>query len=140
MKYGDLIIEYRFVDVGPTKQRQVVSVEWNGPPRALVFWDYFGDTWKSDLQIGDRFAVGPFLVEIVGADSTAPGFIVDRVDQPWPLVRYYRLRYWWAERWLIVWRRIVLTLAIWDLATWPQGAQPGLENILERWRRGESSS
>lgn len=133
---GHLLISTEWRDDFPgsgSSHAELTGVEWQGPPvtfleeRQLRFL-----TGKYVEPHQDLIEVGPYVLRRADRDPYNRGHFWLLVGQG----EWYWLR-WQLRRALdSFWRRVVMTLAVWGLADWPEyGSLPRWRDVLKRWRR-----
>lgn len=120
-------------DPDGSSHAELVGVEWQGPPLIFI------QERQLDFLTGQCVKPHPDLIEI------GP-YVLRRIGEPAPSARgYYWLLVgqgeWYWLRWQLrrgldsFWRRIVMTLAVWGLADWPDyGSLPSWRDVMKRWR------
>lgn len=118
--------------VGDSFVDSVHSVEWEGPPLAMVSCHLLRAIDQPNYDIGEYVELGPLVVKVVGRDVVSDSVIVENIDSVYGAFyeARFRLLQWW--QWLSP--RIVYTLAIWGLANYPRpGDTVGWYLVKERW-------
>lgn len=126
--YGTIKTTVRYASIGNRTERIVDSIEWKGPPIAMVSSDLLPD----HVQVGNYFELGPYLFYAVEYDCVSDAFTVQRVDHL--LGALYRLQFSFQQFWQVLAARFIYTLVIWDLARQPAaGEEIHLGLVKERW-------
>lgn len=133
---GHLLISTEWRDDFPgssSSHAELVGVEWQGPPVTflskrelpfLVGWEHIND---------ELIQVGQYLLRRAGEfDQAGGGYFYLLVGQG----EWYWLR-WQLRRGIDgIWRRVVMTLAVWGLADWPEyGSLLSWRDVVRRWRK-----
>lgn len=113
---------------------EISGATWEGPPITII-----GD----DIV----YRLPKLAVAAEGRIIQIGSYILQRTDLfNYDYLAYYWVKtdggelYWWRWRAIRavehVWQRMVLTLAVWGLASWPQaGRRPSWGDVKRRWRK-----
>lgn len=131
---GSVRIEYRWVEINDFQRRpEIKDVAWEGPPFAPICeWDI--DHLPASAKLGsDLVQLGPYLLRRTRDYDPA------RLAHYWVIVG--------QGEWVLfasrvtrvlegAWHRLLLTLAVWGLAAWPEfGREPRWSDVVRRWRK-----
>ena len=114
------------------------EVRWEGPPVALVHAELlYAVAGLGEFSAGDFVDLGPYLVRLNHYDAWNNTWEVYRVDtHGWLIVKWRGL----GRFGRMVWRRLILTLAVWKLANWPApGCYPSWDDVRRRWAKKGST-
>lgn len=114
-------------------RRDLVGAEWEGPPIVSI-----GERLIEELPdwavTHDRrmILLGPYVLRRTAYQYWGRDWYWVRVTDGELYWLYWRLMHWLA----FVGGRIVLTLAVWNLAKWPvEGSCPTWRDVVRRWRK-----
>ena len=85
-------------------------------------------------SIGQRFSFGDASLVAIEYDWEYAAIMAVR-DTQWFWIAYHLIASPVARWCRFIFNRIILTLAIWNLAEWEDGAVPSLDNIWRKWRK-----
>lgn len=115
-------------------QRERIDYKWIGDSKICAIsgdlaWDLFG----REIKEGDEINIGPFRLAVIEHKGLANQYFrCVRKDYPfwWVLVGWHRL-----NRVLeLIYSRIIITLAVWNLAEYKQHTHPHWRDIyLIQW-------
>lgn len=132
---GRLHFEIKWHEVTPELRRpEIVAMHLEGPPLVVIGRMDIEYLVPSQSKIGDDLMqIGLYIFRRTQEyDIAQQGFywIVEGHGE-------WYLYYWRVIRSLDhIWRRVLLTLAVWGLANWPQyGAYPTWADVIARWKR-----
>lgn len=132
---GWLIVTTQRIETGDGEcYYAITGAKWDGPPLTRIDDQvlYQLPDWAIALD-GELIQVGPYILRATGVfDFSSRGEYYALVDGG----EVYEL--WWRTwRFLdFVWRRLLLTMAVWDLAKWPQaGTYPTWGDVTRRWKK-----
>lgn len=117
---GHIICERNYTEIGDIVVPSIHIIGWEGPPIAHINRD-LARHWIElpELQIGQRYTIGPFLVECMEY-NLAGYYVVRRLSCHswlyWSFARAKRL--WRVTR--VRWR---MMLAVWGFVPWPNEGQ-----------------
>jgi hypothetical protein len=131
---GTMVLHQQNIEMGDDYYRMIVDAEWQGPPVTLInrfLLEELPD-WAVSSD-GEMIQIGPYVLRNTGVYEPAPrAFYCYRVDSGLEYWLWWRL----CQSLDFVWRRILLTLAVWGLAQWPrQGEYPTWRHVLRRWHQ-----
>lgn len=129
-----IYVDFEFVTVAHDIVRRAKRFQWKGAPVANISMQMAEEfaPQSKPLRAGDHVQIGPFLVEVIEFHFEGY-FTVRRLDDrrlySWLLGKWYRIK----QHGRMVRRRLIMTLAVWDLAVWPTGEEPNWAHVRRRF-------
>ena len=133
---GELVIETKFRDITPSYGvHEIVAVQLEGPPIVRIGEHTIRELLPAWAKSSDDMFVqlGPYVLRRTEEFSYPMNayywVVVGQGEMYW--------HYWRVMRFLDqVWRRILMTLAVWGLANWPPDYRPPTwRDVVERWKK-----
>lgn len=134
-RLGEIHWEYTSTVIGHQVIRRPAAFRWEGPPVAAVSMRAVKTgRFDAHLRAGDQVQIGPFACRVVEFNPEGY-YIVRRTDQNRLVSWLFGAWYQFQQRGRVIRSRFILTLAIWDLAEWPQGDEPGWIHVRRRFKK-----
>lgn len=106
-----------------------LTYEWEGGPILQIDYMVLDVIGLDVYRVGDRFTIGPYRLRVIENQPWYRRMIVTADNpQSWFWIAYAKL---WRVCDLI-YRRSILTLAVWGLASTPRGVIPSWHDIGRR--------
>lgn len=120
--------------IGPDHwTHKIVEVKWEGAPFAPIS-EYIIRDLPSWAKVGDDLVeLGPYILRRTkDQDYALGGYYWKIVGQGEWLWLYWRMMRYLEG----IWWRLLMTLAVWGLAEWPEyGQVPRWADVVRRWKR-----
>lgn len=130
--HGDITISGHLEYVGKTRRYVVDSVQWDSSVATIGHLDGFAYNLGIYPDVGTLCEIGPYVAKVLDFDMMRGRITLGKVDSP--MIAVWSMLYPLRRAWQWLTPRIIYTLAIWDLAKYPEGGcYIGWYLVKERW-------